>query len=195
MENQCGCGTSGFQPSHSIWVYNNDTINKPTFVGVGPKPGTTNRTKPSNTAQLHPYLGSAILRLTKRISKANATLCFACNSIDLQFYKAIENNLRRLAQLKEQHHMNKPYNISLVISKIPVNNTTKPGNTRAGHCPFGGFTLMADIEETIALFNDYNIEGNSHYVGRFRYYKFYGWSPWNVDGGMWYCSNEFRLAL
>ena len=186
MGNQCGCGTRGFQPSHSIWVYDNDTINSTTFLGVRHNPGNTNRTKSSNPVQLHPYLGSATIRLAQRTSKANATLCFAGDSIDLQFYRAIENNLRRLIQLQQLQDTNTPFNIYLTTSNVAVNHTTKPGSIRAGHRPsaedpYHGFRLMDVIEETMVYMDEDSVEGRGLRVGRFRYYKFYGWSPWNVE--------------
>jgi hypothetical protein len=150
MGNQCGCGTSTFEPDVSKWVWNR-----------------------TGEIKSHPSFD-----LVEQIAKANKTLCFSGDSIDLQFYTAILNNLFRSRLFKSIHGAGHMPNISVDERQIPVVYT----NETTGPLDYGQFwmCMKAILEATATL--DYN-NGDSH-TARLRYYKTYSWSPWNFLTGL-----------
>jgi hypothetical protein len=152
MGNQCGCGASAFEPEISRWIWN-----------------MTGHTKS------HPSL-----ELVEQIAEANKTLCFAGDSIDLQFYTAILNNLFRSRLFKSMHGANSNHmpNVSVYERQIPVVYT----NETTGPLDYGRFWMcMKNIQEaTVTL--DYS-NGDRH-MARLRYYKTYSWAPWNFLTGL-----------
>jgi hypothetical protein len=145
--NQCGCDASGFRPTYSTWVYEEDGINV---------------TTPQHS----------ILRLAHRLIKNNSTLCFAGDSIDLQLYQSIERQIQRLENL-QQLYFNTSLNVSLETREVPVNYNTQCGKIHAGFRPCG-FKAMSSLKEM--LFRS-RYESDSGRIGVVRYIKFYGWSP------------------
>lgn len=156
LGNKCGCGTREFEPTHSPWVY--------------PTDGESTTSHPGDEAAPH---SNSIVRLVHRLINSDATLCFAGDSIDLQLYDSIHMQLRRFQSL-QKFHFNTLYNVSLETREIPVSYRTKCGKLFEGHRPCG-FKSMDSIKETLVFVNK---ESDREKVGRIRYYKFYGWSPW-----------------
>jgi hypothetical protein len=151
--NQCSCRAKDFQPSLSQWVSAGD---------ASPIPVNANRIAPLPRDILSPSL-QPILKLAKE----NRSLCFAGDSIDLQFYFALRNNLLR--QIRLQNHIN----ISLSSTKqIAVNYTNETGVPM-----YTGWMTMNHIEETTVHLR-YNTDRTGTYSTSFRYFQMYGWSPW-----------------
>jgi hypothetical protein len=143
MGNQCGCGTAGFEPTDSEWVWDSD--------------GESN-------VDLSPSF-----QLLNRLARANKTMCFAGDSIDLQFYTAIVNNLMRLKLLQNQYPNQQPFDqlpkVSIQEHSIPVvysNETTGPTDYKQF------WMCMKDIQETIVTL-DYMTE--EKYTAFLRYFK------------------------
>lgn len=184
---QCGCGVRGFEPSLPEWIF--DTTIK-------------SRQYSDEDDAIHPswaeyYESSATLRLARELANANATLCFAGDSIDYQIYYAMQNNLKRVSQLHAMHSSVSPRILNVMTREIVVNHTTTPGTmddwflngrrppngdgsfVTGNRPPPGGFGSMYSILETKAWFKNEN-ELDSK-LARIRYFMTYGWSPWNVD--------------
>eukprot|EP00804_Cyclotella_cryptica_P025953 CCRYP_002772-RA/>CCRYP_002772-RA protein AED:0.36 eAED:0.36 QI:0/-1/0/1/-1/1/1/0/463 len=150
MGNQCGCGTTGFEPADSQWIWDaeeNVTASSPSF------------------------------QLVERLAKSKQTMCFAGDSIDLQFYFAIVNNLFRIRLLHHHDAQRPPFdrlaNITIQQSQIPVVYS----NATTGPTDYSKYWMcMKDILETIVTL-DYK-DGESHNA-TLRFFKVYGWSPWN----------------
>lgn len=193
---QCGCGVRGFQPSLSEWVHDaKSKRSMPTFSTASLPNATTTTTLPTSWSEY--YENSATLRLVRQLANANATLCFAGDSIDYQIFHAMKNNLLRIDQLHNMHH---PENLRLLTVRyrdFPINHTTKPGTTDDWYLlgrrppdgdgsflngrrpPAGGHGSMISILETKAYFRDSIDDQNK--MARIRYFMTYGWSPWNLE--------------
>jgi hypothetical protein len=171
---QCGCGLPDFQPSLSRWI---------SAAGGNTNTNGTTTTAPSsetidtNRLLIHQYdeqiIDSPTLRLILKLAKANMSLCLAGDSIDLQFYYALRNNLSRQRKL-----LRNQINISISdMHSIPVNYTNE-----TGFPTYTGWMTMSQIVETVVsiknqLENDNDDEGEA-YTTSFRYFQMYGWSPW-----------------
>jgi hypothetical protein len=186
LGHQCGCGVRGFTPSLPQWQFDNTH-----------HPSLIYNLVQSKGIQLHPswaeyYQTSATLRLARKLANANATLCFAGDSIDYQIYYGMQNNLKRVSQLHSMHFSKSPVIVSVLDRLIPVKHTTEPGTlddwyltgkrppdgdgsfVNGTRPPPGGFGSMHSILETKAWFNDKKL-------ARIRFFMTYGWSPWNVE--------------
>jgi len=106
---QCGCLMPSFRPSLSTWVPAVDTSS------VVPVDAAT------EMIPLSHEIISPSLRFIMQLAKENRSLCFAGDSIDLQFYDALRHNLQRQIKLQTQ------INISLHATSIPVNYTNETG--------------------------------------------------------------------
>ena len=192
LGHQCGCGVRGFEPSLPEWIYNT-SINPSTLSGLGI----------TNTNEFHPswtdyYKTSATLRLARKLANANATLCFAGDSIDYQIYFGMKNNLKRISQLHNMHFSGSPEIVSILDRLIPVNHTTEPGTmddwyltgkrppdgdgsfVNGRRPPPGGFGSLHSILETKAFFKEVG-DSDDVKLARIRFFMTYGWSPWNVE--------------
>ncbi|KAL3793881.1 hypothetical protein HJC23_002128 [Cyclotella cryptica] len=188
LGHQCGCEVRGFQPSLSEWVYNTTA-----------RPSTLDNL--DENSGFHPswneyYKTSATLRLARMLANANATLCFAGDSIDYQIYYAMQNNLKRVSQLHAMHYGGNPELVHVMDREIKVTHSTEPGTMedwyRTGRRPPdgdgsfvtgnrpppGGFGSMYSILETKAWFENDNLNPK---LARIRFFMTYGWSPWNVE--------------
>ena len=192
LGHQCGCGVRGFEPSLPEWTQSTST-----------HPRTLSSLDMSSANGFHPswteyYRTSATLRLARKLAYANATLCFAGDSIDYQIYFGMQNNLKRVSQLHSMHFSGSPEIVSILDRLIPVNHTTEPGTmddwyltgrrppdgdgsfVNGTRPPPGGFGSMHSILETKAFFKEINDSGSAK-LARIRFYMTYGWSPWNVE--------------
>jgi hypothetical protein len=186
LGHQCGCGSNGFRPSHSVWVYNDSSTVSRVSTYTNP---------PQNNDDPDYFKSSSTLRLARLIAIANATLCFVGDSVDYQIYMAMHNNLRRMDQLHKQYHHDGDKEkeesgpVYVVMREIPVvHSIFEAGNddnwfvrgrrppTDEGHAflyaekpPPGGFGArsMHSILETKAFFKDRKF-------ARIRYYMSYG---------------------
>mmetsp|Transcript_30025 Transcript_30025/g.63668 ORF Transcript_30025/g.63668 Transcript_30025/m.63668 type:complete len:329 (+) Transcript_30025:255-1241(+) len=163
LGNQCGCAIKEFKPSLSMWLPAVSTISG------SQSPPRANIHHDTNTNAT----ASPSIRLIQRLAKANQTLCFAGDSIDFQFYDALRNNLNRQKSLQNQINVTVGSN-----RQIPVNYTNETGRPQ-----YTGFMSMNIIEETVVSLEynntDHNYAGQTH-TSVFRYFKTYGWSPWNT---------------
>ncbi|KAL7552226.1 hypothetical protein ACHAWF_016996, partial [Thalassiosira exigua] len=105
---------------------------------------------------------SPTLRLVRRLAAANATLCLAGDSIDYQFYDALRHNLVRHTVLRDD------VEVVLERREVPATYTDETGRP-----PNDGWATMKSVLETVATLGD----GASAAI---RYYKSYGWPPWNA---------------
>lgn len=159
MGNQCGCGASDFRPSDSQWI--------------------TDRTLPQHTTSQFAGHFSPSFRLVERLAKANKTMCFVGDSIELQFYTALQNNLIRLELLRKVHRWEHIIpGISVETVRIPVNYS----NETTGPVDYDKYWMtMHEISETAVLLN----YGNDTFLPTtLRFIKAYGWSPWNFPLGV-----------
>ncbi|KAL9186030.1 hypothetical protein ACHAXT_005268 [Thalassiosira profunda] len=153
LGHQCGCGVRGFRPSHSVWTHGN-------------RNSTTN-----SPAGNHAF-DSPSLRLVDKLARANQTLCFFGDSIDLQIYDALRHNIERIVML--QHNVRdispNPVKISIFSTEIPVEYTDETGPSWYGK---NGFRYLNDISETtISLERD-----GERISSSFNWIKSYGWAP------------------
>ena len=105
--------------------------------------------------------------------KRKQTLCFIGDSIDLQFYRALGNNLNRVVLLQQSENgpSNFGVNISVQDQKIPVNHTNETGPS----CyPDGRWRHLNSLHETSVRL-DY--DGNETYITSFYWIMNYGWCP------------------
>ena len=158
MGNQCGCHTSEFQPSDSQWVMD--------------------QTLPQHTMPQYAEHSSPSLRLVERLAKANKTICFVGDSIELQFYTALQNNLIRLELLRKVHGWKHVPGIAVKEVKIPVSYS----NDTTGPVDYNKYWMtMHEIHEATVLLN---YDDDSFSSTTLRYIKAYGWSPWNFSLGV-----------
>lgn len=141
LGNQCGCQGHGFQPTHSVWRHSE-----------------TNEQVSSNGVK-------SSVRLVNNLARRGQNLCFMGDSIDLQFYMALQNNLKRYSLLKAQHQIHQT-NISVESTKIPVIYTNETGYSLYGG---GGFKHMDYIDRTLVTIDGFDTS--------ISYIKQYGWSP------------------
>jgi hypothetical protein len=131
-----------------------------------------------------------------KLANANATLCFAGDSIDYQIYDAMQNNLKRVSQLHAMHHAGNPDLVNVMDWEIRVTHSAEPGTMDdwyltgcrtpdddgsfvSGDClPPGSFGSMYSILEMKEWFEDGHL---SRKLARIRFFMTYGWSPWNVE--------------
>jgi hypothetical protein len=149
---QCGYQMQSFHTSLSKWVSTgNNTSSKSAHRGPN-----ENITSPS-------------LQLILQLAETNSSLCFAGDSIDLQFYEALRNNLQRQKQLQYK------VNISLVATSIPANYTNATGVPM-----YTGWMTMSYIQQTTVSITYYSLDDGQerHSTTNFRYFQMYGWSPW-----------------
>ena len=162
--NQCGCGTAAFQPSHSIWVLNEENTSK----------ATTSRAN----SQYNDIFGeSPSIKLARRFARKNQTVCFAGDSIERQFHTALRNNLHR-AELLHREHLNKSI-VNVTTHQYPlhyVTNATSYGRTERYRMPDDFWMFGREVEETTVTFMDSPREGF-----RFKYFKQYMWAPWMYE--------------
>jgi hypothetical protein len=142
MGNQCGCGTSTFMPVDSQWMWNRTTHE-------------------SKDRKGHYYS----FQLVEQLAKTNKTMCFVGDSIDLQFYTALVNNILRTQLFESSQNSDRMPKVSVDQRLIPVvysNETTGP----LDYAKY--WMCMQQIQETIVSI-DYN-NGVIHNA-RLRYYK------------------------
>ena len=116
-----------------------------------------------------PDITSPTLQLILSLAKANATMCLVGDSVDFQFYDALRHNLHRQNQLQSDIKLN-------ITNKhdVPVNYTSETGKP-----PRDGWMTMNHFEETLVTLSD-DTDNSTTYTTIIRYFKMYGWSPWNV---------------
>jgi hypothetical protein len=141
---QCGCGSTAFDPADSKWIWN--------------------RTEDYGGYDTHPSFD-----LMEKIAKENKTMCFAGDSIDLQFFTALVNNLYRTRLFKSMHGNYDMPDVSVDQRPIPAvysNETTGPVN----YAKY--WMCMQNIQEALVTF-DYNTDGaiKTSHTARLRYYK------------------------
>ena len=191
LGNQCGYRVTGFCPSHSEWVLppGNDTGNSVT--NAQPETPRKNRSATRLAADGRPAAAdgfgprhrgdpaddSPTLRLVERLATANKTLCFAGDSIDLQFYYALRNNLLCALRLRERDG-DRPTarpgaNASVAAERlIPVAYT----NATSGPVDYSIYWMcMREIRETLVTLR--RGDGGER-VARIWFFKMYGRSPW-----------------
>jgi hypothetical protein len=138
---QCGCATSTFAPADSKWIWNKTTEYEST----------------------HPSFD-----LVENVAKENKTMCFAGDSIDLQFYTAIVNNLFRTRLFNSLYGNDHMPNVTVDLRQIPVVYSTEI----TGPVNYAKYWMcMQDIKEALVTI-DYNttvIEKRT--TARLRYYK------------------------
>jgi hypothetical protein len=142
MGNQCGCATTTFTPADSKWIWN--------------------KTEDYGGHSTHPSFD-----LVETVAAENKTMCFARDSIDLQFYTAIVNNLFRTHLFNSMRGNDHTPNMSVDLRQIPVvysNETTGPVNYTVY------WMCMQNIEEALVTI-DYNTDQRK--TARLRYYKVY----------------------
>mmetsp|Transcript_79864 Transcript_79864/g.222395 ORF Transcript_79864/g.222395 Transcript_79864/m.222395 type:complete len:545 (+) Transcript_79864:116-1750(+) len=165
--NQCGCQTKKFRPSDSAWVFRekDNSISVTTLPDPAPQNASGGSGPTHDDARASPTFA-----LVERLARSNQSLCFAGDSIDLQFYDAMTNNLMRLRLLHTRDEIGATLKIER--KQIPVvytNETSGPDNyARYWMC-------MKEIQETVVTLVYDNGERLSMAI---RYYKVYGWSPW-----------------
>lgn len=121
LGHQCGCGVKGFKPSHSTWEFKK-TKNATAAEPIPPSPTSSDNTD-------YFFAASPTLRLARALANADATICFAGDSIDYQIYSAFHNNLRRIDQLHKHYHPDsKERLVNVVTREFPITHSTKPGN-------------------------------------------------------------------
>ena len=153
LGHQCGCGVRGFRPSHSVWTHGNHN-------------STTNNPQGNNA------FDSPSLRLVDKLARANQTLCFFGDSIDLQIYDALRHSIERTVMLQQKMQNLSPPQVKISIQsrEIPVEYTDETGPSWYGK---NGFRYLNDISETtISLERDGERISSSFY-----WIKTYGWSP------------------
>ena len=113
----------------------------------------------------------------ERLATANKTLCLAGDSIDLQFYYALRNNLLRASRLRERDG-GRPAarpgaNASVAAERlIPVAYT----NATSGPVDYSIYWMcMREIRETLVTLR--RGDGGER-VARIWFFKMYGRSPW-----------------
>ncbi|KAL7540222.1 hypothetical protein ACHAXR_009953 [Thalassiosira sp. AJA248-18] len=152
LGNQCGCGMNGFEPSHSVWMRGNHT-------------NTTNDVQSSSFKNEDDGKSSSSpsFMLIEALAKAKQTLCFFGDSIDFQFYDALQLNLQRAILLQD-------VNASMETRLIPINYTNDTGPSWFGNAESHGWRYMDNIMQTkVTLGNNLNTS--------FSYFKSYGWAP------------------
>ncbi|KAL7516579.1 hypothetical protein ACHAWX_001578 [Stephanocyclus meneghinianus] len=168
--NQCGCGSTTFQPSHSYWLYGDDK--KTTTVGI-------HSTETSESSAKFDQKGGNILakrspslRLARYFARKNQTLCFAGDSVDYQFYFALKNNLHR-TELLHQKHFNTSF-VNVSSHHYPIEYKTTPGDPLKGYrLGDSDWRIAQEVLETRVIFHD---EPDNSFT--FQYLKLYGWGPW-----------------
>ena len=154
--NQCGCGTTAFQPSHSYWQY---------------QPNITTKAEGIN------YFQSPSLRLAKRFAQKNETVCFVGDSVEFQFYYAFKNNLHR-AEMLNRHLANNQTILNISSQKYPTHFSTmgvKGGRSKGYRLDDKNWRLAQEIFETTVTFHE---DGNSFV---FKYLKHCQWAPWMYE--------------
>jgi len=108
-------------------------------------PNTPNNPKENagfNPSWTEYYKTSATLCLAQKLANANATLCFAGDSIDFQIYYTMQNNLKSVSQLQAMHHAGNPDLVNVMDREIRVTHSTEPGTMDdwylTGHHPPDG---------------------------------------------------------
>ena len=153
LGHQCGCQMQSFHTSLTNWV---------------PAGNITSSKSASDRAPNNENITSPSLQLIWQLAETNSSLCFAGDSIDLQFYEALRNNLQRQKQL--QYKMN----ISIVTASIPANYTNATGVPM-----YTDWMTMSHIQQTTVSIT-YSLDNGQerHISTNFRYFQMYGWSPW-----------------
>ena len=151
---------------------------------------------------------SPSLRLVERIAKGNQTFCFMGDSIDYQLYDALRAGLKRRLNLQQHYydtnigknqdsnessnrrHFFQNSRINTIIASMDrYENCDVKFNNDTGYPSHGGFGLIKCIDETIISLqvrnedDDDEKHDNSSYTnhtGIFRWYKTYGYAPWNL---------------
>lgn len=190
LGHQCGCGVREFQPSLPEWVF--DTAN-PLVSSLDEK---SQKTMDSSWMLIHYYKTSATLRLARKLADANATLCFAGDSIDYQIYYGMQNNLKRVSQLHSVHFSGSSTIVNVMDRQIPAKHTTEPGTmddwyltglrppdgdgsfVNGTRPPPGGCGSMHSILETKVIFKETTGDTGKSKLALIRYFMTYGWSPW-----------------
>ena len=133
-----------------------------------PAGNITSSKSASDRAPNNENITSPSLQLIWQLAETNSSLCFAGDSIDLQFYEALRNNLQRQKQL--QYKMN----ISIVTASIPANYTNATGVPM-----YTDWMTMSHIQQTTVSIT-YSLDNGQerHISTNFRYFQMYGWSPW-----------------
>ena len=144
--NQCGCNADGFRPSHSTW----------------------------STSREYEGYNSASVQLVRNLARYNRTLCFMGDSIDLQFYTALQNNLRRVKLLQDAHgisNMSKHYiDIILNSTELPIVYTNETG--------FSWFSKPTYRKMDRIMKTEVSVDG---LPATFMWIKMYGWAPMHTS--------------